>query len=157
GGVAQGPYNCGTNNPVYALVGRSGSWIDNFGMQCRQAPITTVNSPPTISNPGNLTGTVGTAVDITIGASDPEGQALTFSASGLPTGLSINASSGRITGTPTVPGTFTVSITVRDPGNQTANAGFNWSINPAAPFVLNPLAPATPTLAGTAITYTATS
>ncbi len=41
GGTAQGPYSCGTGNPVYALTGRSGSWLDAFGMQCRQAPITT--------------------------------------------------------------------------------------------------------------------
>ena len=77
-------------------------------MQCRQATLTTVNSPPTIVNPGNLTGTVGTPVDITIGASDPEGLAVTFSASGMPTGLSINSASGRITGTPSVAGSFNV-------------------------------------------------
>jgi len=156
GGTTQGPYNCGTNNPVYALTGRSGSWLDSFGMQCRQATLTTVNSPPTIVNPGNLTGTVGVPVDITIGASDPDGQPITFAASGLPTGLSINTSSGRITGTPSAPGSFVVSITVSDP-TSSSNAGFTWNINPAAPFVLNPLPPSTPTLAGTAVNYTASS
>ena len=101
GGTAQGPYNCGTNNPAYALTGRSSTGLDSFGMQCRQATLTAVNSPPTIVNPGNLTGTVGVPVDITIGASDPDDQAVTFSASGLPTGLNINAGTGQITGTPT--------------------------------------------------------
>ena len=157
GGTQQGPYNCGTNNPAYALSGRSQSWLDNFGMQCRQATLTTVNSPPTIVNPGTLTNTVGTPVSITIGASDPDGQAITFSASGLPTGLSINTSTGQITGTPSVPGSFIVSITVTDAGNSTANTGFTWNINPAAPFVLNPLSPATATLAGSVATYTASS
>jgi YVTN family beta-propeller protein len=156
GGTAQGPYNCGTNNPAYALTGRSGSWLDNFGMQCRQATLTTVNSPPTIVNPGTLTGTVGVPVDITIGASDPDGQPITFAASGLPTGLSINTSSGRITGTPSAPGSFIVTITVSDP-TSSSNAGFTWNINPSAPFVLNPLSPATPTLAGSVATYTASS
>jgi hypothetical protein len=36
-GTAVGPWRCGTNNPGYALYGRSGSWMDNFGVQCRQA------------------------------------------------------------------------------------------------------------------------
>ena len=157
GGTAQGPYNCGTNNPVYALVGRSGSWLDNFGMQCRQASLTTVNSPPTIVNPGTLSGTVGVSLDIAIGASDPDGQAITFSASGLPSGLSINANTGHITGTPLVPGSFIVSVTVTDAGNASSNTGFTWNINPAAPFVLNPLSPPTATLAGTAVSYTASS
>ena len=89
-------------------------------MQCRQATLTAVNSPPNVVNPGNLTGIVGVPVDITIGASDPEGQAITFSATGLPTGLSINSDTGRITGTPTVPGSFNVVITVTDRRQQRA-------------------------------------
>ena len=43
------------------------------------------------------------------------------------------------------------------PGQRSANAGFTWTINPAAPFVLNPLSPAAPALAGGAVTYTASS
>lgn len=38
----------------------------------------------------------------------------TFAATGLPTGLSIDAATGRLTGTPTVPGTFNATITVTD-------------------------------------------
>ena len=156
GGTAQGPYNCGTNNPVYALAGRTSNWLENFGMQCRQAPLTSVNLPPNITNPGTLTGTVGVPVDITIGASDPEGQALTFSATGLPNGLSINAGSGRITGTPTTAGSFSVALTVSDP-TTSANAGFTWNINPATSLTLNPLSPPAPSLANTSVTYTASA
>ena len=155
GGTAQGPYNCGTNNPAYALTGRSSSAIDNFGMQCRQATLISVNSPPNVVNPGNLTGVVGVAVDITIGASDPEGQAITFSATGLPTGLSINATSGRITGTPSVAGAFNVVITATDTANNSGTAGFTWTINPANSLVLNPLPPSAPALVSAPVTYTA--
>ncbi|HZF17485.1 MAG TPA: galactose oxidase-like domain-containing protein, partial [Steroidobacteraceae bacterium] len=54
-GTANASMSCGTGNPVYAMYGRGGSWLDNFGMQCRQAVITpiAVNSPPTVTNPGN--------------------------------------------------------------------------------------------------------
>ena len=61
GGTAQGPFSCSTSNPVYMLTGRSGSAIDAFGMQCRQAPITQVdtNTPPSLTNPGNQVTNVG--------------------------------------------------------------------------------------------------
>ena len=60
----------------------------------------------TVTNPGNQTGTVGTAVSLQIQATDSaSGQTLTYSATGLPAGLSINSSSGLISGTPTTAGT----------------------------------------------------
>jgi YVTN family beta-propeller protein len=156
GGTAQGPYNCGTNNPAYALTGRSGSVIENVGLQCRQANASQTNLPPSVVNPGNLVSTVGVPVDITIGASDPEGLPLTFSASGLPPPLSINASSGRITGTPTTLGNFNTSITVTDSANNTVNASFTWSINPV-PFTLNPLPLRAPAVAGSMVTFAASA
>ncbi|NUR24669.1 MAG: M4 family metallopeptidase, partial [Catenulispora sp.] len=55
----------------------------------------------TVTNPGNQTSTAGTAIStLQISASDSQGKALTYSATGLPAGLSIS-SSGAITGTPT--------------------------------------------------------
>src|SRR6185312_10535390 len=45
----------------------------------------------TVANPGNQTGTVGTAASVQVSASDSaSGQTLTYSASGLPAGVSIN-------------------------------------------------------------------
>ena len=55
-----------------------------------------------VTNPGSQTGTVGTAPSLQVSASDSaSGQTLTYSATGLPAGLSINASTGLISGTPT--------------------------------------------------------
>lgn len=155
GGTAQGPFSCSTDNPGYAMYGRSGSSIDNFGILCRQATLTPTNDPPVIVNPGTQTGSVGVAVDITIGATDPEGDPITFSATGLPPNLSINSGTGRITGTPTTAGNFPSTITASDlTGSDTANV--TWNIS-AAPFVLNPLPPSPAAQASTQVTFTAST
>jgi YVTN family beta-propeller protein len=154
-GTAGGPWRCDSSNPAYALYGRSGSWMDNFGIQCRQASTTFVNNPPILSNPGSQASTVGTAVDLAITASDPDANTLSFSALGLPPGLDINASTGQITGTPTVAGDYAVGVSVYD-GSVSATATFPWTVTARPPFILNPLAPATPQVAGVPVSYTAT-
>ena len=64
----------------------------------------------TITNPGNKTGTVGTAASLQMSGTDSGGLALTYTATGLPTGLSIS-SSGLISGTPSAAGTYSVTVT----------------------------------------------
>ena len=60
-----------------------------------------VNSPPVVTNPGPLLRGEQETVDITMFGTDPDlpTQSKTWSATGLPPGLSINASTGHITGT----------------------------------------------------------
>jgi len=85
----------------------------------------------TVTNPGNQTGTVGTAVSLQIHASDSaSGQTLTYTATGLPAGLSIS-SSGLISGTPTTAATSNVTVTAKDTTNASGTASFSWTINPS--------------------------
>jgi len=64
---------------------------------------TSTGNTVTVTNPGTQTWTAGTAASLQIQASDSaSGQTLTYSATGLPAGLSIS-SSGLISGTPTAP------------------------------------------------------
>jgi Glycosyl hydrolase family 12/Cellulose binding domain/Putative Ig domain len=86
----------------------------------------------TVTNPGNQTGTVGTAASLQVHATDSgSGQTLTYSASGLPAGLSINSSTGLISGTPTASGTSNVTVSARDGTGASGSASFTWTINPS--------------------------
>ena len=82
----------------------------------------------TVTNPGSQSGTVGTPVSKQISASDSGGASLTFSATGLPAGLSIS-SSGTVTGTPTTAGTSNVTVTARDSTGASGSASFTWTIS----------------------------
>jgi len=84
----------------------------------------------TVTNPGNQTGTVGTAASLQVHASDSAtGQTLTYSATGLPAGLSINSSSGLISGTPTTAATSNVTVKATDTTGASGSAAFTWTIN----------------------------
>ena len=84
----------------------------------------------TVTNPGTQTSTVGTAASLQISASDSaSGQTLTYTATGLPAGLSINSGTGLISGTPTAAGTSTVTVTATDTTGANGSASFSWTVN----------------------------
>jgi hypothetical protein len=84
----------------------------------------------TVTNPGNQSGTVGVATSLPIHASDSaSGQTLTYSATGLPAGLTINSSSGLISGTPTTAATYSVTAKASDTTGAFGTASFTWTIS----------------------------
>jgi hypothetical protein len=94
----------------------------------------TTSAPLTISTTSLASGTAGGAYSASItagGGTTP----YTFTAAGLPSGLSIGSTSGSISGTPaqTSIGTSSVSFSVSDSSQppQTAAAKLNLTINPA--------------------------
>jgi hypothetical protein len=89
----------------------------------------------TVTNPGNQTGTVGTPIGgVQVHATDSaSGQTLTYAASGLPAGLSINSVTGLISGTPTAAGASTVTVTGTDTTGASGSAVFTWTISGSTP------------------------
>jgi hypothetical protein len=99
--------------------------------------VTVANSPPDFNQDlGNRTDTEGDAVSLSAGANDPDGDALTYAASGLPAGLSINTSTGLITGTiaagAATSSPYNVSVTVREGADPDVTDTFIWTVQPAA-------------------------
>jgi hypothetical protein len=90
----------------------------------------TTSNTVTVTNPGSQTGTVGTAASLQISATDSaSGQTLTYSATGLPAGLSISSTTGLISGTPTTAATSSVTVTATDTTGASGNATFSWTVN----------------------------
>ncbi|GAA5481528.1 PA14 domain-containing protein [Haloferula sargassicola] len=89
------------------------------------------NLPPVLAAIGDLEHTVGGAITFHPRASDPNGDDLTFTTSGLPAGLSLDPENGDITGTPVSPGAMTVTLTVSDSEGATASQSFQWTIHAA--------------------------
>jgi subtilase family serine protease len=79
--------------------------------------------------PSTQSSTAGRAVTpVSVAATSPMGP-VTYSASGLPTGLSINSSSGQISGTPTSSGTHIVKVRAVDRDGIVAVGTFIWIVN----------------------------
>ena len=98
------------------------------------------NRPPSFdgSLPGSQCTQEQSSVSLQLVAQDPDGQPLEYSVSGLPPGLSLDESTGLISGTPDVgsSGSYTVTVSVSD-GVVSASQTFTWSVS-GNPVLLNP-------------------
>jgi DNA-binding beta-propeller fold protein YncE len=99
------------------------------------------NAAPSVATPGNESLLAGQSLSVQIVASDADGDPLTYSASGLPAGLTIGAATGLISGTTTAVGTSTVLVSVSD---GLASASTSFTISVLADTVA-PTKPGTPT------------
>ncbi len=97
-----------------------------------QWDITAVNVAPQGTNPGTQTDNEGDVVSLTIAATDADNDTLTFGATGLPTGLSIDTATGAITGTiaagAATGSPYSVEITVDDGNTGTDTQTISWTV-----------------------------
>jgi Putative Ig domain len=80
-----------------------------------------------VSNPGNQSNETGATISMWQIATGAE--PMTWSASGLPPGLTIS-SIGLISGQPTTTGTYSVLLSATDGFGGVGSAGFTWTITP---------------------------
>src|SRR5262249_18665548 len=99
--------------------------------------ITNVDRPPVLTGIPNQVSGQYASVLLNAIAFDPDGDTVTFVASGLPPGLSIDAASGRITGTlsPASVGSYSVTVTATANGLVDSRT-FNWTVTNQAMFPL---------------------
>ncbi|MEV6879304.1 M4 family metallopeptidase [Amycolatopsis sp. NPDC051128] len=115
------PGSCAEFNTVKA------AW-DAISVPAQSAdPTCSATGTVTVSNPGNQSTTTGGSVNLTLSASGGTAP-YAWSATGLPAGLSINASTGTISGTATTAGTSNVTVTAKDAANKTGTASFTWTV-----------------------------
>ena len=98
------------------------------------------NRAPVLGPIGPQTGFVGDSVELQVTATDVDGDTLTYSATGLPSGLEMSGISGLISGTLTTAGVFPVVVTVSD-GALTDSEALTWTVTT----VVTDDPPATPT------------
>lgn len=126
GAITGNPTTAATTSVLLGATNASGTGNATLNITVAAAgvpPIIT-SSPPSGAGP---TGTVGTPFSYVITAS---GLPVSYSAGPLPAGLSLNATTGAITGTPTGSGTFVVTIGATN-ASGTTTAVVTMTIAPA--------------------------
>ncbi len=100
-----------------------------------------VNQPPVLEMPANRTSMEGASISFAFAASDPDGDVLVYSATGLPPSMVLDPATGLVTGTLsyTSAGEYVVSVTFRtgESGNQARSPGWSSNTN-RAPVLVNP-------------------
>ena len=110
GGLLSGTSTTGGTYPVVIrLTDANGSYAETSVSLVVVAPVVA----PVISSLVTASGQKGTAFSYTITAS---GSPTSYSTTPLPAGLNVNTSTGAITGTPTVGGAFSVTISATNAG-----------------------------------------
>jgi len=82
-------------------------------------------------NPGRQLSVAGSTVNLQAALADPvKGQALSFSAAGLPPGTSISPS-GQITGWPVAVGSYSPMVSATNSKGQSGSVSFSWNVSSA--------------------------
>ncbi|MES2887509.1 MAG: PA14 domain-containing protein [Pseudomonadota bacterium] len=117
--------------------------VQVYGAAGNHAPAFAPVSPPTH--------VAGRVLSLPLTATDTDGDAVDYAATGLPPGLSLDAVSGVVSGRPTATGAFNVVVQATDPQGAVGRLNLVWSIVPAPTEFVATASP--PVLSNTSATF----
>jgi cyclophilin family peptidyl-prolyl cis-trans isomerase len=148
-GVISGtPNSAGTFTGTITSTNRAGSFPQAFSITINQAPAFTSSVPTT-------TGLLGTAYSFTSAASGFPAPTFSVPANALPTGLTLNPTTGEISGTPSATGVFSGTLTASNGIGSNATQAFTITIHQVPVFTNGP--PPSPAVVGTAYHFAYTA
>jgi hypothetical protein len=109
----------------------SGGSSESAPSQVAAPSVASANKAPSITAVGDAYARVGETYEFLPSAHDPDGDALSFSATNLPTWASIDSRSGRVSGTPAAndQGVYeSITITVADVAGKAVTAPFSITV-----------------------------
>ncbi len=125
----------GYNGAGSASAGTANWRIDDLKFSVSTGSSSTPSPVITVSGPATATALQSFTYQIQANNSPTS-----YGASGLPEGLSINTTTGVISGTPTTPGSYPVGLTASNAGGDgTASLTINVQVNPNAPVITSNL------------------
>ncbi|EOY5423323.1 autotransporter domain-containing protein [Cronobacter dublinensis] len=128
----------GSDSFVYHASNSAGDSADATVSLTILAPTTVTIAPASGALPATTTGSAWSQTLSATGGSAP----YTWTAHGLPAGISLNAATGALSGTPTAAGSFTFSVTVKEAGNVSATASYTLVVGAVTPGVTLTVTPA---------------
>jgi uncharacterized repeat protein (TIGR01451 family) len=132
---------------------------DSGNNRVQRFDIHPTNRTPVLSSISPQTTVVGNRFEMTMTATDSDGNNLSYSLVNAPTGASIDSSSGVLTWTPNTTGTFAITVKVTDDGtpNLTETKTFTMTVLPSeADLAISQTESADPITEGNTLSYTLT-
>ena len=126
----EAPADAGANH-VYDVTVTASDGTNTTAAQAVAITVTNVNEAPTSTTVASASAAVNQPYSLNVSShfSDVDaGNTFTYGATGLPTGLSIGASTGIISGTATALGASSVTVTATDNGGLATSQAFSLSV-----------------------------